>query len=1315
MTAVGRIRRGNLPRRLARWGPLFLFLSLFLLPPALLPLSAAAAPSPSGPTPAGPWGGAISDLCYKGGDPYLFAATGNGLWRFQLSMADWYQQGDYRWEGFPATTGWRVLRVVRAPSGSFLYGTALPAESASYSPNFGGRETLVPHAGRLFRINGSNSQWSMEFLPLSGVSALAPAGTCILAATVGGGLYRVNPLLRPLAVEPVPDFPPSGLGGLPVWSLREAPGGEVLAAVGWGGTNIGGTVAAVGGIVAGRPGSSWQAELLLAPFGTAGRVMTGLGAAADGTLLAGTHNGQLLFRGNDPAPHWSYINGSLYDSAYAAPPNYPVTGFAALGADTFALVHDLTWVSDSFNARPGVYQVSGFDPRVTGFWYRWHALDRVSLSPTCLAVEGEDLVAGFQRAGVWRVPGAWVPSLPNPLPDWQWDAGICAVLLSRVVPAPRDPGGTLAVGDGGAYLRRGGEWARVLFPDILPRSSNTPLQAIRESRFHSAAFSEEDSSDLYLGCDLGLLRGRQVAAGVYSWSQVYYSPAGGGITRDILSDPFRPSWLWWAGGKGVYLSSDRGATRVAVRPETFEARDVEVELTEPGFRAFLAAARNDTDFALCGFLASDDGTAWAASFGHGELIESAVMLPGLAGDSLMGRTPVSGVPASLLLRKGSDGSLSWDPAAEPLQGLGSCTSFPSLTVPLGFDGAGMTDAFAVVQGNSHCLYWSSGDPPGRVWQPLWAAPLLEALRPTGVTADPQEGEVLWVATALGSAYTLRTGWFEDTAPPGWKVGEKLRQGTDASSVTLGWLSPGDDGDLPGWARRYELRRGTTPLPSEESFPAWGEEVPLHAPFLSRRADSLRVSVPAGEKWAFALRALDDRGQSSPILSTGLLWPATRMWVNALAATPAYSSVTVTWGTSLLEGDPCFPDNLRVRVERVLGGETVLVADLPVTDVPRKVDRGSDLGGFLPGDQIEYRVTVVDEMGNPGQTVTVSVTMPSQPSHPGVDALAAEPTQTSVSLSWGTVSLQGDPSFPDHVRIRVERTARAGTVVVADLAGTDAPGFVDHGADLGGFQAGEPVQYRVTPYDDLGRSGTASTLSTSILFPPPNHPGVDDLAAEPSSSSVTLSWGTASLQADTAFPGRIRIRVERTARSHTVVVGDLAGTDAPGFVDHGADLGGFLAGETVAYRVTPVDDQGSPGEASSVTTTIPRAGGGGGGGGCFIATAAFGTADEREVVELRAYRDRYLRQRGWGRLLVRIYERTSPPLARLIASRPWARAAVRVSLRPILWMVEQSPRSPGAPLLALGGAALLILAPLTWVLGRRGGGGRRRKQEQLYPN
>lgn len=96
--------------------------------------------------------------------------------------------------------------------------------------------------------------------------------------------------------------------------------------------------------------------------------------------------------------------------------------------------------------------------------------------------------------------------------------------------------------------------------------------------------------------------------------------------------------------------------------------------------------------------------------------------------------------------------------------------------------------------------------------------------------------------------------------------------------------------------------------------------------------------------------------------------------------------------------------------------------------------------------------------------------------------------------------------------------------------------------------------------------------------------------------------------------------------------------------------------------------------------------------CFIATAAYGSALEPQVVVLRQFRDRHLRRTTLGRAFIRFYYRHSPPLAEFIAAHPPARIATRMLLTPLILLIAYP-----VPALAL---TSLVLAPALFAGWRR---------------
>lgn len=101
------------------------------------------------------------------------------------------------------------------------------------------------------------------------------------------------------------------------------------------------------------------------------------------------------------------------------------------------------------------------------------------------------------------------------------------------------------------------------------------------------------------------------------------------------------------------------------------------------------------------------------------------------------------------------------------------------------------------------------------------------------------------------------------------------------------------------------------------------------------------------------------------------------------------------------------------------------------------------------------------------------------------------------------------------------------------------------------------------------------------------------------------------------------------------------------------------------------------------------------GSCFIATAAFGSRFEPEVMALRRFRDRFLLKTPTGRAFTAWYYRVSPPIADYIRGRDGLRAAVRALLMPLVLVI----RYP-----AFAGGALALLAAWVLVLKSRSGRG-----------
>lgn len=163
---------------------------------------------------------------------------------------------------------------------------------------------------------------------------------------------------------------------------------------------------------------------------------------------------------------------------------------------------------------------------------------------------------------------------------------------------------------------------------------------------------------------------------------------------------------------------------------------------------------------------------------------------------------------------------------------------------------------------------------------------------------------------------------------------------------------------------------------------------------------------------------------------------------------------------------------------------------------------------------------------------------------------------------------------------------------------------------------------------------------------------------------------------------------------------FAGTDGK---DVGADLDAInaaTAGISQAFVTTadptansapmtaPAANSPDPLPVGTLAASDGGGGGGSGGGGCFIATAAYGSALEPQVVILRRFRDLYLMRTSPGRSFVEWYYRASPPVAERIRESQSLRAFVRLLLWPLVgvaWLTLNLETAAG--MLIIGASAL----------------------------
>ena len=169
-----------------------------------------------------------------------------------------------------------------------------------------------------------------------------------------------------------------------------------------------------------------------------------------------------------------------------------------------------------------------------------------------------------------------------------------------------------------------------------------------------------------------------------------------------------------------------------------------------------------------------------------------------------------------------------------------------------------------------------------------------------------------------------------------------------------------------------------------------------------------------------------------------------------------------------------------------------------------------------------------------------------------------------------------------------------------------------------------------------------------------------------SAEITLAWDQ-NPESDIAGY-KVYYGFESGAYSNVIDVGNYTSCTISGLEEE----------ETYFIAATAYDTSGNESAYSGeISYTVPAdstvddssSSGDGGGGGCFIATAAYGSYIEPEVMVLRKFRDNHLLTNPAGKAFVKLYYKTSPPIADYIAKHETLRTLTRWALIPLVYGVK----------------------------------------------
>jgi YVTN family beta-propeller protein len=311
---------------------------------------------------------------------------------------------------------------------------------------------------------------------------------------------------------------------------------------------------------------------------------------------------------------------------------------------------------------------------------------------------------------------------------------------------------------------------------------------------------------------------------------------------------------------------------------------------------------------------------------------------------------------------------------------------------------------------------------------------------------------------------------------------------------------------------------------------------------------------------------------------------------------------------------------------------------------------------------DHTVSQINGVATPrslGQFIA-SISVPEVPS----DLTASTESDSQIDLSWS------DNSF-DELGFKIERKGQSENIFI-EIDDVDANVTSYSNGDL---LPDTTYSYRVRAYNNHGNSDSSdeAEATTGIILDPPT----DLTATGVSHSRIRLSWEDNSFGESGVEIWRLKEVSEETDSGTDTETSDDATDENSGettsetisggtytkIAEVGADVTGYSDDDlepytTYRYRVRAYDDAGGLSGYSNEVEKRTK-------DDCFIATAAYGSLMEPRVVTLRHFRDAYLIPHALGRVFVRTYYATSPPIANYISRHETLRAAVRAGLLPLV--------------------------------------------------
>lgn len=360
---------------------------------------------------------------------------------------------------------------------------------------------------------------------------------------------------------------------------------------------------------------------------------------------------------------------------------------------------------------------------------------------------------------------------------------------------------------------------------------------------------------------------------------------------------------------------------------------------------------------------------------------------------------------------------------------------------------------------------------------------------------------------LSNAATATTDTAPDTTPPS-TITDVAAIAVQATSVTLAWTSPGDDGTT-GTAEAYEIRYATTQA-GLDTNPVIVPSPPAPQPAGTSQAHTIS-GLESGRTYFFRLRARDDAGQwsgPSNVASATTPQPADvtpPADVNDLAIVAVgTASVTIRWTAPGDDGNTGTAAAYEVRwaTSPTLLDVAPHVSSMPPTPGPAGTTQQHVVNGLPASTTLYFAVVTVDDAGlwsdlSNVASATTDVVPDTAPPSPVNDLTIVGADTTALTIQWtapGDDGTQGIASLYD-IRWATDPASLDSDPTFDETppAPSEAGSVELH--ELNSLPMGTTVYVAIRARDEAGNwSDVSNVVNAQTLEPvdPPPPPPTDDV-------------------------------------------------------------------------------------------------------------------------------------------------------------------------------------------------------------------------------